>query len=239
MKVREIRQLYDAAYAVSYDDNYLVSDLFQECTRFELSLIGEWLTRARNWLDVACGTGYFLSQFPTVDRAGIDISPAMLAVARNANSGIPLCLRDFRDPIEEWRNRWDLVTSMWFAYAYADSVDEIDSFIRNLAAWTSPTGVCFLPVCDPDVLCKTSIPHHPSADSTDGHLTITGVVWSWVDQPSGRQHTNLIAPHLQHMVTVFRECFQHVRIMEYPRFQTDGMSARKAIIASDKLPLCT
>ncbi|MHC5820258.1 MAG: methyltransferase domain-containing protein [Nostoc sp.] len=37
------------------------------------------------WLEVACGTGYFLSCFPEIERAGLDISPAMLKVAKQAN----------------------------------------------------------------------------------------------------------------------------------------------------------
>lgn len=234
MDVTELRSLYDAEYAATYEDNYLLSDLYRECTEFELSLISQLLKGGQSWLDVGCGTGYFLSQFTHVERAGIDISPAMLEQARRANPKILLRLGDFCDDVAEWRDRWDLVTSTWYAYAYSGSVFNVERIIRNLAAWTSPGGTCFLPVCDPDVLCKTTIPLHPKADSSDGQLSITGVVWTWVDQPSGRRHTNLIAPNIQHMVEVFREFFDDVEVMKYPRFKTDGLAVRKAIMAKKK-----
>ena len=50
----------------------------------ELALLRGLLTPGVTWLDVACGTGYFLRHFPEVERAGVDLSPAMLRLAREA-----------------------------------------------------------------------------------------------------------------------------------------------------------
>src|SRR4051794_13492259 len=78
MKREEIGRLYDHEYAASYDEKFLLSPLHISDTRHEVELLRSFLTPQVTWLDVACGTGYFLRQFPEIPRAGIDLSPAML-----------------------------------------------------------------------------------------------------------------------------------------------------------------
>ena len=180
-------------------------------------------------------TGYFLSRFPQVERAGLDLSPNMLDVARDANHNVPFFEGDFRDAKEEWTNRWDLVTCTWYAYTYADSVEEIEGVLRNLASWNTPNGICFIPVCDPDVLCKTKIPDEPPPDSQDGWLQITGITWTWIDKPSGKQHLNLVAPTVHHMGRMLRKYYQDVRLITYPHFEADCLESRSAFIATGKI----
>src|SRR4051794_37887254 len=90
MKREEIGRLYDHEYAASYDEKFLLSPLHISDTRHEVELLRSFLTPQVTWLDVACGTGYFLRQFPEIPRAGIDLSPAMLERARAANAGVEL-----------------------------------------------------------------------------------------------------------------------------------------------------
>jgi SAM-dependent methyltransferase len=235
MKKEEVLRIYDGEYSAHYDEAFLLGDNFRECTEFEVRLIADLLRGAKRWLDVACGTGYFLSRFPDQKRAGLDLSPAMLDAARRANPGVDFYEQDFRERSEEWVNRWDLVSCMWYAYCYADSVADVRRVIRNLACWTSPGGALFLPVCDPDVLCKTRIPYEPPPDSDDGRLFITGVTWTWIDEPSGRRHNNLIAPTLEYLGGILRDHYEDVRLVEYPRFQADCLESRKAFIAKGKI----
>jgi SAM-dependent methyltransferase len=235
MGATELLGLYDREYAAVYNDRFLLGKNFRECTAYEASLVGQLLRPAAAWLDVACGTGYFLSRFPNVERCGLDLSPAMLEQARLANPGVTLFDGDYRIPMPKWHDRWDLVSCMWYSYCYAGSVSGVEAVVRNLAAWTAPHGTCFLPVCDPDILCKTRIPQHPPADSNDGRLEITAVVWNWVDEPSGRRHNGLIAPQIAYLVALFESLFRHVQVHTYPAFQDDCLQARKAIIARMKL----
>lgn len=235
MKREEVLRLYDRDYSAIYDDSFVLGDNFRECAEFEVEIISDLLRGTENWLDVACGTGYFLSRFPNLERAGLDISPAMLEVARRANPGVSFYEQDFREDRAEWVDSWDLVSCMWYAYCYADSVSEVDTVVKNLASWTSPEGTLFLPVCDPNVICKTEIPSHPPADSDDGRLLISGVVWSWIDEPSGRRHTNLVAPNLDHLSQILEKHFSEVELLQYPRFQADCLEARKAFIARGKI----
>jgi SAM-dependent methyltransferase len=235
MRREDVVRLYDRDYAAIYDESFLTGEHFRESTEFEVELIKEILGDRKTWLDVGCGTGYLLSRFPRVERFGLDLSPAMLEIASKANPGVGFCNHDFRDDVKEWRNRWDLVSCTWFAYCYVDTVTEVESVLGNMARWTSPGGTCFLPVCDPDVLCKTKVPYSPPADSDDGSLSITGVVWTWTDLPSGRKHVDLVAPHLAHMVRLLEQWFSDVRLIDYPAFTSDCLAARRAIIATGKL----
>src|SRR5439155_27284709 len=100
----------------------------------------------------ASGTRYFFRHFPHVERAGIDLSPAMLKLARQGNADVPLLLRDFRDPIPELEDRWGLVSCMWYAYGLVDTIRDLAKVIENLWAWTAPAGTCFMPLADPRLI---------------------------------------------------------------------------------------
>jgi SAM-dependent methyltransferase len=234
VNAREIINLYDREYAETYDATFLLGKNFRECTLHELELIGGFLGVAKSWLDVACGTGYFLSHFPNIERCGLDLSPAMLEQARQANPGVAFIQGDYRVDISDWHGRWDFVSCMWYAYCYAGSLADVETLIRNLASWTAPRGTCFLPICNPDVLCKTKVPYRPPADSPEGRLEIPAIVWNWIDEPSGRRHDGLIAPHIDHLATLFESFFREVEVYHYPQFEADCLQSRSALIARDK-----
>src|SRR5689334_12866426 len=115
MRREDIRELFDREYAAHYNDRFLLGDAYGESAEYEVSLLSELLQHAGNWLDVACGTGYMLSRFPGVRRAGLDLSPAMLEVAKRENQDADFFLGDFLVDRPEWHNRWDLVSCMWLA----------------------------------------------------------------------------------------------------------------------------
>jgi ubiquinone/menaquinone biosynthesis C-methylase UbiE len=60
----EIVRLYDEAYAAIYEREFLLAPLVQSDTEAELALLKGFLTTGTTWLDVACGTGFFLRHFP-------------------------------------------------------------------------------------------------------------------------------------------------------------------------------
>src|SRR5437763_8239050 len=102
--------------------------------------------------DVACAAGWFLSQFAGRNRAGLDISPAILARAGIASPDAELRQGDFLEDQPAWHDRLDLVSCVWFAYCYVQTVDDVERLIANMAGWTSPTGVVSLPYALPDPL---------------------------------------------------------------------------------------
>jgi len=231
MKQHEIENLFDDDYAAAYNKNYLLGEHFRECTEFELSLVRNLLFDARNWLDIACGTGYVLSRYPNVERAGLDLSPSMLSVARRANPGVPFYEHDFREPFDDMQARWDLVSCMWYSYCYAESIEEIRKIVSNMATWTSSRGSCFMPVCDPKAVCSINV-SYPA--TSHGNLKITGLIWDWTDIPSGKRHLNLLAPTTELLVDMFLVFFNEVTVIPYPAFVTDCRAATRAIVAKRK-----
>lgn len=222
----EVLAVYDARYAETYDAKFLHGEHYEEATAFELQWLRDAMPAGGRWLDVACGTGWFLSQFPNVERCGLDLSPAMLDKARAANPGVRFVEADFREPHHELEAQWELVTLMWWAYCYAGSVSAIRTTIANLAAWTAPGGACFVPMCDPAELTQLPLPTHL------GGTTLTAVVWDWTDERCGTRHENLIAPHREVFARMFEPYFEHVEILDYPKFRTDAVGGtRRAICA--------
>lgn len=233
----DIRSLYDDDYAAAYDERFLVGKPWAaHGARFELEVLESLLDgEGRSWLDVGCGTGWFLGHFPEVLRAGLDLSPAMLRRAAAVNPGVELREGSFLDVHEDWTERWSVVSCMWFAYCYAGSVEAVDSVTANLARWTAPSGTCFVPVCDlEDLSGGVDVFHHlPETWTFGGPLWIDAFVWSWADQELGKRHAGLVAPHLGHMVERFGRYFQRVDVVRYPAFQP-GWGSRKAIVAREK-----
>jgi SAM-dependent methyltransferase len=236
MQRNDVRELYDCEYAEKYNDRFLLGEPYKQTTEYEVLLLQGLLQNAKNWLDVGCGTGYMLSRFPDVRRAGLDLSPAMIEVARRENPHVEFVIGDYLVERSEWHGEWDLVTSMWQAYSYVDTTNDVIRLVENLASWTSVGGACFVPFCDLEVLCGHSIPFRRSLDTLDGTLQIDAVVWSCLE-PSGRQHVQLIAPHRDFFAREFRKYFDEVKIIDYPHTNGDAVASRpRAVIAQKRIP---
>ena len=117
MKPNDVKQLYDAAYARTYEDKFLRSPLNARAAESEIELLSSLVAAgAKNWLDCACGTGYFLRHFPQIARTGFDLSPAMLDRACKNSPDVTFLEHDLRDPRTEWSGHFGLVSCMWYAY---------------------------------------------------------------------------------------------------------------------------
>jgi SAM-dependent methyltransferase len=235
VKPDELVRLYDRDYAAVYDRNFLERFPHEADTRHELELIGSLLSPGARWLDAGCGTGYFLARFPEFDRAGLDLSPAMLERARECNPGVEFRRHDFRDPLPEWNDGFDLVSCMWYAYGMVDSVDEVSQVIANLAAWTAPAGTCFLPVADPDLVARIElpdrIPYGPLVESP-GEIRITGIMWSFTEE-TGKAHRHLISPSVAWLRDELGRHFEGVETIRYPP-GNEFMGARPALLGTRK-----
>ncbi len=232
MKKSCIHKIYDQGYAQNYNEKFIFSDCHAD---FEENVIKELLSELgqdTKWLDVACGTGYFLSRFPDVECCGLDISPAMLDVARKDNPGVKFIQDDFRNKRLHWENQWDLVSCMWWAYSYVESLPELEQVIENLACWTSDRGALFLPVGNPEVVTvgEVGFPHTINDVGVyGGKMKLEGLIWTWIDEESDKRHKYLIAPHTDYLTSLLSRYFDRVDVIEYPEFKT-----RKAIIAREK-----
>jgi SAM-dependent methyltransferase len=237
MNRTEIEQLYDDRYAREYEAKFLLSDATRRDADFEETVLRGLLASAPNWLDVACGTGYFLSKAPGVVRTGLDVSPAMLELARNANPDASFRQGDFRDAIPEWRDRWGLVSCMWYAYGLVDSLREVRVVFGNLAAWTSPEGTCFVPIVDARQVAQVDLPRQVT-NPFPGQTQIDAVVWSYVEGGGEKVHAHMIAPQLEVLLEMFATHFADVSLVRYPppfpgKREED---CRAAIVARSKKP---
>src|SRR5262245_200677 len=110
MNKREVLEVYDRSYAQRYNQTFLENPVnkFMEKSLFEIEILKRLTAQAESWLDVACGTGYFLRRArgnPGIRCAGLDISQAMLAEARAANPDAYFVEADFLQPQPEFDGR--------------------------------------------------------------------------------------------------------------------------------------
>ena len=222
--------LYGDAYADAYEDKYLFSTIHRRDTEFELDIIGGLLSSNSTWLDVACGTGYFLSKFPDHQRAGCDISPAMLAKAREVNPSVPIHEHSFLEPKPEWNGKWDVVSCMWYAYCYVERMDDAWKVFDHLAQWTAPGGTCFLPYCDLNLLFRTLFPRHELETLDPGRVFLDGIVWSYREH-TGEFHRQLFAPHPDLINEYFSRYFEEITVVEYPPGMPEWKMGRSALVA--------
>jgi hypothetical protein len=231
MNRQQILDTYDEDYVRTYDERFIENDHYRRKNDFELGVLARLLEGGGRWLDVACPTGYYLSRFPGVPRAGLALSPAVAESARRANPDAMFVEDgDFTRERPEWRGQWDLVTCLWYSYGLVESVAEVDRLIASFAGWVSDGGACFVPLCDPEYLGRVKVPHvNPDAGFPPGRLLITGVTWSW-EEPSGKAHRNMVAPPVEHMVGLFERWFRDVEVVAYPPFRRGGRRRRKGLI---------
>lgn len=243
-----VKKLYDESYAAKYDAKFLASDLAKPESEHEVSVLRRLLKPGGAWLDVACGTGYFLSCFPQQEREGLDISPAMLALARKANPGVPLHEGDFLEDRREWHDRWDLVSCMWYAYGLVNTLDDVAALIGNLARWTAADGMCFVPLADPRLIANTDLPYDVEYPLGGSRIQVSAIVWSFIEDDGAKVHTHQLAPSIDWMVAEFRTHFSYVGLETYPaphRGRAKNASwawrraerSRIALVASGKRPV--
>jgi hypothetical protein len=196
MKRKAVRALYNRDYVSTYDDKFLTSEVSKPDADFEVEVLSRLLEQG-----------------------------GMLKLAAERNPGVPIARGDFRDARPEWNDHWKVVSLMWYAYTYVDTIAEVDTVIRNLASWTSPEGACFLPVCDPVLVTGFPLSYQTVHPLWSGDVFITGITWSYVE-PDGR-HEHLVTPHLEYLLEQFRRHFESIEVVTYP-------STRPGIIASKK-----
>lgn len=226
-----IREIYTSAYAETYNHKFLDSDLTRSDTKAELDILAGLLKGQCRWLDVACGSGYFLARFPSVDRTGLDLSPGMLAAARNVAPGVHFVEGNYLVPRPEWNNSFDVVSCMWYAYGYVTTLDEFDTLIMNLSDWVHPKGTLFLPYLQL-LRLWSDIPFNVPYGGP-GEVQIPAVYWTY-QEPSGEKHL-MISPHRDYIHELLLKRFAAVEIVEYP-LAFPGFEPRRAFLATKKLP---
>lgn len=234
MREDEVLAWYTDDYAEAYDDRFLFG-WRQPHTDFEIDTLRTLMPAEGQWLDVACGSGFFLSQFPDARRAGLDLAPGMIRLAARRNPGCEFYEGSFLDPRPEWSGRWDLVSCMGSAYVVVETLEQIRTLIANLSRWTSDRGSCFLPMTPCDGFNGARVPYDTEALHA-GRIIITGVTWTYLED-TGEEHHDLIAPQEQWLIEQFSRWFSRVESVVYPPIRPEWAPIQRALVASGKRAL--
>lgn len=233
----EILAIYDEWYADSYDGRFHGGDDWNDnLGGYKVEVVRELLSPDGRWLDVGCGTGKHLSALPDVTREGLDLSPSMVAKAREANAGVPIHEGSYLDDHPEWTGAWDLVTNLWLSYQFVDSVKLVEQAVANMASWVAPGGCLFMHVADcEDVARGVVLPwEDPETPVFGDSLFVTSVTWTWKES-NGRTHHDLVAPQLQRMVNIVARDFEDVEVRRWPAIDPESALGRpKGVIGRTK-----
>ena len=146
--------LYDAIY--SFKDYAAEAALVRE-------LVEARAPGARTLLDVACGTGKHLAELRAwYDVEGVDVDPALLAIARERLPGVPLHEGDLVS--FDLGREFDVVTCLFSSVAYVVTRERLSAACGALARHVAPGGLL---VVEPWVLPDEWEPDHVHAVFVD------------------------------------------------------------------------
>jgi len=236
-EIKDASHLYNEQYASVYNGVWWETDMWKPAGDFHISTLASLLKTSKNWLDVGCGTGYFLSKFPEVERFGLDLSPDMLDKARVANPGAEFFHQSMTEKNESLEGRFDLVSCTGQPWLYLSDMDAIERAVIRMAEWTSPTGTCMLAPFDLFDVLGMDLP----ADFYDISTTITrdttptplGFIWTYKEFDGN--YYSLLSPNLDQWVRWFSVFFRRVEILfrsDVPRGSLQAL--RRIILCSEK-----
>ncbi len=236
-QVKNADRLYDEQYASLYNEAWWDKDIWKPAGEFHIRTLTSLLKTSENWLDVGCGTGYFLSKFPEVKRFGLDLSSDMLDSARIANPGVTFFHQSMTEKNESLEGRFDLVSCTGQPWSYLPDMDAIELAVIRMAEWTSPNGTCMLVPFDIFDVLELELPtdfYDISANITrDSAPTPLGLIWTYKEF-DGNYYPQL-SPNLDQWVRWFSVFFRKIEIL----FRTDVprgtlQALRRIIVCSEK-----
>jgi len=134
-----------------YDRIYAFKDYADEAAKVACIVTSSCQSGGKRLLDVACGTGLHIEHLARIfDVEGLDISPELLAFARERNPAITFHVGDMRSfDLEE---TYDVVTCLFSSIGYMTTPDDLDLAIARMAAHLTPGGALVVePWLTPDV----------------------------------------------------------------------------------------
>jgi SAM-dependent methyltransferase len=201
MSNREFVPPYDEIYSKQYNSRWQNNELWAREAEFHIETFRELIGSDTKWLDVGCGTGYFLSKFSGTYRAGFDLSETMLDVARTDNSSAVFFKKhDIIEPNPDWDNKWSLVSCTGQPWAYLKSIEKFEQVVKNLYSWTANHGICLLtPIDALDLFGLKPDYRFDTKDIENLRSVMKAVIWTCKEE-DGLVHENLIYPNIDQWV---------------------------------------
>ncbi|MCY3634700.1 MAG: class I SAM-dependent methyltransferase [bacterium] len=207
-------EIYDQHYSQEYAALFIKHPYWASKLQFNVAALGRLLKPLGNWVDVCCGQGWHLAQFPHHQRTGIDLSTAQLDRARALNPGVHFVQADLADYEFPEEQRFDVVSSFWSSYSYLADEDAIRAVVEKLIRWTAPGGTLYLELTSPEMLGEFN--QSEFAVDTGSKVTLQtpdGVRWLFEDpgglhqliSPPVEFFSDLIEPHfatINHSVVI-------------------------------------
>ena len=130
-----------ARSASGYDGLYAArKDYRGEVRRLLRLLRGRGGPSRGDWLEVACGSGLHVRHLPKAWRAeGLDVSPPMLALARQRLPGVRFHLGDMRR--FDLGRRFDVVSCLFSSIGYLTTTADLRRALATFARHLRPGGV--------------------------------------------------------------------------------------------------
>lgn len=145
-----------------YDAIYAFKDYAAEAVTVR-ELVEERVPGARTLLDVACGTGKHLAELRAwYEVEGVDVDPALLAIARDRLPDVPLQEGDMVEL--DLGRAFDVVTCLFSSIGYVVTRERLAAACAALARHVTPGGLLVVePWLTPDVF----VLHHVGAVFVD------------------------------------------------------------------------
>jgi SAM-dependent methyltransferase len=138
-----------------YDAVYSWKDYADEARRLR-ALVAARAPEAATLLDVACGTGAHLAELRRwFEVEGLDLDPAVLAVARGRLPDVPLHEGDMVD--FDLGRTFDVVTCLFSSVGYARTVERLGAAAASMARHVAPGGLLAI---EPWILEENWLEHH-------------------------------------------------------------------------------
>ena len=222
-----------------YDRIYQDKDYAGEAARL-LALARRYLGRPpRTLLDVACGTGRHLEYFGRrVAVAGVDASPAMLAVARKRlGPGIRLQRGDMRT--FRLRGRFDVIVCLFSAIGYLRRHNDRVRALANLYRHLNAGGVALVEGWILPSRWRGSSVHLQIYDGAEAKIarlskstrrgTLTQIEMHYLIGEPGRKIRHIVDVHRnallepEEWLASFREAGFRARVLVRPPYQDRGL----------------
>lgn len=222
---------YTQEYANKYNNLYLLDDSHYQHTKFEIEIIEQLLNNKKNWLDVACGTGYHLDTVTSnVEKHGIDRSKDMINYAKETtNKDIQYIVGDIKKT--KIKKRYDLVTFLWIGYVHSKSVDDAVNSLYCSSTRVNKGGNFLLTFCDPMYLFESFDQKQNFLNR--GDMTFDGVVWSYKDDVNKLEYKNLVAPNRFKVLEKILPDYNDVMELVYPQ-ENDMYWKKSALLFTGK-----
>ena len=155
---RDIQAVYDTTYADVYDLLWLDQHKY----KWEVDEIAAAIripSSEVRILDSGCGTGtHYLDLSKSYQVVGLDISAAMIRVAREKNPSGQFIVGDMKDRSLFERASFSHIISMYEATFYNR---EVTTIVANYRYWLRDGGVLMLETIDPEKLARSVNSDHP------------------------------------------------------------------------------